>query len=349
MMLGLMTFVAIVIIGIGLTFNYLITPVNKGDNEMINFNVESGSSMLTIATNLKEKDLVKSKTMFLVYAKIYQDLVPKAGTFKLNKAMSLHDILNHLNSGSTTEDNVVNITLTEGETIVDLANKVAKLTTVTKDDFLKTINNQEYLQSLITKYWFLTNDILNKDIYYSLEGYLYPQTHNFYIVTTPEIIIEKFLEETNKQLDKYKEDISKSKYNVHELFTLASMTEKEGKTSADRKNIIGVFVNRLNINMPLGSDVTAYYAFDTALKEPYLKKWDSTYNAYNTRGPRMEGKLPIGPINNPSLISIEAAIGYTSNNYLYFVADKNMKVHFMETDHEFYDKIDELKQQGMWN
>ena len=99
------------------------------------------------------------------------------------------------------------------------------------------------------------------------------------------------------------------------------MVESEGVSLEDRKNIAGVFINRLNKNMALGSDVTTYYASKIELGERdlYMSEINSD-NPYNTRSAKNAGKLPVGPICNPSKGAIEAAINYTPNDYLYFVA-----------------------------
>ena len=151
------------------------------------------------------------------------------------------------------------------------------------------------------------------------------------------------------RLSKYETDIKNSNYSVHEILTIASMTELEGVKDEDRKDISGVFYNRIKKNMSLGSDVTTYYAFKVDMSDRDLTtKEINTYNAYNTRGPNMNGKLPIGPIANPSKEAIESAIYPTSSNYLYFVADKNRNVYFTETIAEHDKKVNDLKKAGLW-
>ena len=101
--------------------------------------------------------------------------------------------------------------------------------------------------------------------------------------------------------------------------------------------------------MPIGSDVTTYYAIKVDVGEKDLKKSElNTYNPYNTRGPNMEGKIPIGPISSVSESSLEAAIEPNETSYLYFVADKNGKVYFTRTNAEHEEKINQLKNDGLW-
>ena len=150
-------------------------------------------------------------------------------------------------------------------------------------------------------------------------------------------------------MNSYEGKIDDSGFSVHELLTLASMAELEGKSLEDREEIIGVFLNRIKNGMSLGSDVTTYYAFKVDMGERDLKAKElNTENPYNTRGPNMAGKLPVGPICNPSKEAIQAAIEYKETDALYFVADKNGKVYFTNSNDEHTKKIKELKDKGLW-
>ena len=112
--------------------------------------------------------------------------------------------------------------------------------------------------------------------------------------------------------------------------------------------ITGVFENRLNSGMNLGSDVTTYYALQESMTIDLTKDQFNTENQYNTRGPNMIGKMPIGPICNPNAGSIEAAVNPTANEYYFFVADKNGEIYFTKTNAEHYQKVAELKANGLW-
>jgi len=214
----------------------------------------------------------------------------------------------------------------------------------------EVLNDKEYIDSLIENYWFLTDEIKHPNVYYPLEGYLFPNTYTFEDknVSVKEIF-KKMLDEMDMRLSKYKTDIDNSNYSVHELITLASIAELEGITIEDRKDIIGVFLNRIKKSMKLDSDVTTYYALKVDMGERDLSdKEFNTYNAYNTRGPNMNGKIPVGPVSNPSKDAIESAIYPNSHNYEYFVADKNRKVYFTKTINEHDKKVNELKKAGLW-
>ena len=112
--------------------------------------------------------------------------------------------------------------------------------------------------------------------------------------------------------------------------------------------IISVFNNRLDQGMNLGSDVTTYYAFNEEMNSDLTSEMFNTYNPYNTRSAEMAGRLPVGPICNPSISSIDAAINPSTSDYLYFVADKNRNVYFTKSASEHENKVQELKENGDW-
>ena len=157
------------------------------------------------------------------------------------------------------------------------------------------------------------------------------------------------LDREDEILGKYKTAIDNSNIGIHKAITLASIAELEGKTLEDRKNIVGVFYNRISNSLPLGSDVTTYYGakVDMGDRDLYQAEIDSA-NAYNTRPMSSVGKLPIGPICNPSNSSIEASVNPDTNDYFYFVADKYGKIYYTKTMKEHEAKVAEIKQKGDW-
>lgn len=324
------------------------TPVSKESSE-VTFEIKEGSTIKDVTTKLKDEDLIRNELFFLVYVKVNKVENIKAGNYLLNKNMDLKEITKIMQEGSNIKNEEITITFTEGKTMRIIAQIIDKKTTNSYDDVFNLLKDKEYIKSLIDEYWFLDETILNENIYYPLEGYLAPDTYNFEVNASVKDIFKKLLDQTGKILENYKDSITNSKYSIHQVITLASMIESEGITLEDRKNIAGVFVNRLNKGMSLGSDVTTYYAFKIELGERDLYKSElNSTNPYNTRSSANAGKLPVGPICNPSKGAIEAALNYTPNNYLYFVADKNMKVYFNETDAGHNKTINELQSSGLW-
>lgn len=345
----LMSLSAIIII-FGIYFNINLSPVNKSSTKTIAVVIPTNTTTKEIGKILEKEGLIRNANFFYLYLRIYKINNLKATTYDLSPNMSLKEIVDILSEGNSYNPNVVSITFQEGINMRKVASIIAKKTNNSEDDVFNKLKDQDYLDKIIANYWFLTDEIKNKNIYYSLEGYLYPETYflnNKY--ASVEDIFKSMLDQMDKVLSPYKEDIEKSNMSVHEILTLASIIELEGVTSDDRKGISSVFHNRLDNNMSLGSDVTTYYAFKIDMNERDLRTDEiNTYNPYNTRGPRMEGILPIGPVSIPSIDSIDAALHPNKTDNFYFVADKNRKVYFSKTYAEHNKTIQDLKEKGVW-
>ena len=227
---------------------------------------------------------------------------------------------------------------------------IANSTNHTEDEIYEILENDEYIDSLIKKYWFLTEEIKDENIYYPLEGYFFPDTYEFENKDVKlETIFETLLDQMNEKLKPYQKAIQDSGYSVHEILTISSIIENEAVFDENRKDVSSVIYNRLAKNMPIQSDVTTYYASKVEIGSRDLYSSElNTFNPYNTRGPKMEGKLPIGPISMVGISSIEAAIEPNETSYLYFVADKDGKVYFSKTEEEHSKKIKELQNAGLW-
>lgn len=339
--------VGVLIIGVLIGgFFFLTGPVNSFDKKDIEVEIPSGTSREKIGEILKEKGLIRSTTVFKLYLKINKSNNLKAATYLLNKSMDVSTIIKELEKGSNYNPNRVILTFKEGERVTSYAKLIDKKTNNSYDDVINTINDKKYLQELISKYWFLTDDILNSDIYYPLEGYLAPETYFFdnKDVSVKEII-NTLLRQEEKVLEKYKDKISD---NPHYYITMASILELEGTNSENMKTIASVFENRLKSRMNLGSDVTTYYGLQVAMTSDLTAEQFASVNAYNTRSSSMMGKMPIGPISNPSIEALDASINHESSDYYYFVADKHGKVYFTKTLNEHNQKVAEIKKNGDW-
>ena len=343
----LLFFLICIIVGMLCTYKTLFSSVIS-KKEIVEFKIEEGSSVYLVGEKLYKEGIIKSNLAYKIYVKLNNINEYKAGVYSIDKSFDLKQIINLLTSNSYKKEHIT-ITFKEGKTIRSVAKTIEENTNISSSEFYLKLEDEVYIDSLIKKYWFLTDDIKNKDIYYPLEGYLYPETYNFSMNVTVDEIIKTMLDQSDKVFSKYKDLIDKSKYSINELVTLASIVESEGIYVNDRKNIAGVFYNRLDTGMPLGSDVTTYYAFKEELGTRDLtKKEINTYNPYNTRGPKMEGKLPVGAISNFSESSFEAVLKPIDNDYYYFVADNTGKTHFTKNFTEHEKIIRELKAAGKW-
>jgi len=330
---------------IGVYF-YLISPTSK-DSKEVTFNVDEGSAYSTIGSKLKENDLIRSELAYKLYLKInHINYHLEYGEYTLNKNSGVSGLIDTLKKGSNTLAKTVTIKFIEGKNMRSVIKNIQNNLSISEEEVLNKLSDSEYLDSLISKYWFLTDEIKNKEIYYSLEGYLYPDTYEFYKEASVEDVFEKMLDNFGNKIESYKSSIEKSKYSVHELVTLASIIELEAG-GADRKSVSGVFYNRIKAGMSLGSDVTGYYGAKMDDWSNGLGKHVNDCNAYNTRGKCVK-ELPVGAICNPSVKSIDAAINPESHKYYYFVADCKGKTYLTKTYNEHLNTISKLKREGNW-
>ena len=342
----LVAFLAIILLLISIYF-FLLTPIDKKDKEEVLFTVNSGEGKKEILNNLKTADLIRSKQAAYIYVFLNSDLTLKAGTFTLSRSMDVKTILNTLDSGKTKEQEGINITFKEGRRFVDYVALLSEELKIDQDEYFDLMEDNTYIDSLINEYWFLTDEIKNEDSYYPLEGYLFPETYNFNTTMSAQDTLKVILDNTQKNLDSIKPLIDNSNFSIHEIMTLASIVELEGKSGSDRAGIAGVFVNRLNANMSLGSDVTTYYAERKSFADDLSSSELSACNAYNTRGTCFTG-LPVGPVSNPSLDAIESSVSYDENDYLFFVSDKSGKIYFSTTNAEHEALVAQLKENNEW-
>lgn len=347
MLVGAIAAIGILLVVCSL-FGFINRPVSHDDKNVLII-IEDGDTYSSLGPLLKEQNLIRSSLGYKVYIKLNAPKKSlKAGRHYLRKNMSLKQILAELQK-SPANENTVTITFKEGINMRGIANLIEKKTVNTANDFYYKLSDQTYLDSLIKKYWFLSDEIKNPNIYYSLEGYLYPNTYEFDSGASIEDILEKMLDEMGRQLDPYKNAFQKSSYSVHQILTVASLSELEAVSKSDRENVSRVFYNRLDNGMSLGSDVTTYYAakIDMGDRDLYQSELDDA-NSYNTRSSSLAGKLPVGPICNSSIDAIETAIHPKANDYLYFVADKNRKVYFTKTVSEHDAIIQKLRAENLW-
>ena len=338
--------IGLLLVCAGLTCIYLVSPVDRGNKNEVKIVIKSGTTTSQIGNILKEKDLIKSTTLFRLYIKMNSVNTLKADTYVFTKDMSLSEIVSSLEKGSDYNPDLVKLTFKEGKRITDYAELISNKTNNSYDEVISIFKDREYTKSLINEYWFLTDKILDSSIYYPLEGYLAPDTYHF---DNPEVatkdIIKKMLDEMETKLEPYKNQLSN---DIHKYITMASIVELEGTNTENRKMIVGVFNNRLKSGYNLGSDVTTYYGLQASMNED-LKSGDfMKENAYNTRTNAMVGKMPIGPICSVSTSSIEASINPTDNDYLFFVADKHGNIYYSKTNQEHDRKIAEIKAKGDW-
>lgn len=345
----ILSILLVLMFSIGFYYNYQVASVSR-DSEVVVVEIKEGS-ISSIGDTLYENNLIKSKLIFKIYVKLNNIDSLKASTYEFNRNMSLSEIIDMLEEGNSYNPDEIRITFKEGLNIRKIAKVIEENTNNTYDDVIGLMDDDNYINSLIDKYWFLTDEIKNVKIYYPLEGYLFPNTYAFLNKDVEvKTIIETMLDETGKRLEQYRESIESSEYSVHKTLTMASIVELEGANADDRASVAGVFYNRLEDGWTLGSDVTTYYYLKIDDFKQSLNGNKGLYdcdNAYNTRCTSFVG-LPVGPISNPGLESIEGTINYKKHNYYYFVADCNGKTYLNKDITGHYNIINKLKNENNW-
>ena len=347
--ISLLIFLALISAGGYFGYQYVqssLLPVDANSKQYVTVQIPEGANVQEIGSALEHSGVIKHGVIFAFYAKYknYSDL--KAGYYNLQKSMSTEDIIKELQKGGTPEPqapSLANLTIPEGYTIDQIAQAVGQLQgefkePLTAEAFLAKVQDDNFISQEVAKYPNLLESLPTKEsgVRYRLEGYLFPATYSIKESTTIESLIDEMLAAMDKTLTPHYSAIKSKNLTVNELLTIASLVEKEGAKTEDRKLIAGVFYNRLNLGMPLQSNIAILYAqgklgqnisladdagIDTSINSPY--------NVYTKPG------LMPGPVDSPSQDAIEASINQTKSENLYFVANvTDGKVYYAVTQEE---------------
>lgn len=293
-------------------------PTDSQNQEVVSFSVKSGSSLSAVSKNLEAAGLIHNHTVFK-YMADFMGMGQKiqSGDYELTRAMSATEILDQLISGDG-KPLTMKITIIPGWTVEDVANYLVEIKVLSSaDEFLSLCKSGEAYNG----YYFIEEVMKTGTVSqrkYALEGYLSPNTYEIYTSSSADTLIKRLLTQTEAAyLSGYDERAQELGLTMDQVFTLASMIEKEAKTS-DFAKVSAVFHNRLKAGMTLGSDVTVKYVSGSqkmSLNDSDLAV-DSPYNTYTHKG------LPVGPICNPSMDAVVAALypdeQYVAQKYLYF-------------------------------
>ncbi len=327
--------IALLLIGTVIFYNIGISSTSSKSEEVI-VEVAEGATASTILNKLDEAGLVNNKLCAKVFLKLNSYEI-KRNTYILNKNMSLSKMYSIMQEGDFDHVLKSKFQVLEGTTIPQVAKNVAKIVDQSKEDVLKAWADETYLKSLAKEYWFIDEKtILNKELMFPLEGYLYPQT---YYVTeekpTIESVTKLALDMMDKELTPYKEDIKKMNWTPHQFLTFVSIVEREtGKVNDDTSKIAGVLMNRLEVGMPLQCDSTVNYALQrtSIVVSIDMTKNDSKYNTYKYVG------LPTGPISVVPSSTMKECVNYANHDFKYFFSDKDGKTYFSK-DYDEHKKI----------
>lgn len=327
----------IIIVSVGLAFGVIYAGadymgIGFGRGSDVTIEIEQGMSTEQIAEELKEAGAVKIPLLFRVYAKFkHYDSQFKYGVYSFNTESGYEAISQMLiEEGALAQS--VKVTIPEMSSVDDIAEILEENGVCTKSDFINEVQNGEFGYDFI-------DDIPVDNVYYRLEGYLFPETYDFYNFDSEEcahLAVEKMLKTLDDKLtDGMMQKISESGYTLHEIMTMASIVELEAGGSPDEMaNVAAVFYNRLESDdfTTLGSSPTRKYPYG-----------GGKYNTYESPG------LPPGPLCSPSIKSIEASIEPTEDfDYYYFVTDASMKFYYNKTLAEHNSTIARLQAANNW-
>ena len=300
-------------------------------NGIKNINIEKGQSFSDIVSELEEQDVINSKFLFKAYARIfYSGKLSEIGigeiTFKDKN--SYKKVMEALISDEKINGEVT-VMIPEGYELREIADLLEQKGLIDKNKFYDICKNYDF------DYPYIKNLEKREN---RLEGFLFPDTYIFSTVTDDELsIITRMLERFDEIYKKYQKEENKYKYSTYEIITLASIIEREGGSRSEFYDVSSVFHNRLKRNDNLSylqSCATVQYILKERKKVLSVSdtQIDSPYNTYKYKG------LPKGPIASPGEEAIKAALNPNNTEYLYFLNDKDGKLHFSKTFEEHQQK-----------
>ena len=278
-----------------------------GGSQAQTVTIQKGRGVKEIGALLKARNLIRSDFWFKTYIWLEgKQNKLQAGQYSLSPGLNISEIVRLISGGQIVENDIW-VTIPEGFTLKQIKSRIIESSLESAGDLDgKTINE------FSSDYDFLSDAPKSA----SLEGFLFPDTYRYKKDAGLETIIAKMLDSFDGKLtDKMRQDIRARNLKIFDVVTMASIIEKEGKTSHDRKIISGIFWKRFGDKYLLESDATLSYIFDDKKPVHSIKetKTDSPYNTYKYVG------LPPGPISNPGLEAIEAAIYPEESPYYFFL------------------------------
>ena len=311
-------------------YNSVIKKPLKGNDSVVSIEVKQGDGFYDILNNLEKEDKVRSKLMIkLKLALDNKNINLNEGIYEIPSDSTLNDILKSLEN-NLDNINLVKVTIPEGFSVEEIGEKLEENGFCTKEEFVDAVNNYQ-----------LPDFIEEKDkTRYNLEGFLYPDTYLIKKGTSAEDIITIMLERFKTVMNEVKEDVNLTldDSEMYDVITIASMIEKEARVDEDRPLIASVIYNRLNEDMKLQLDATVLYSLgyhvETVLNR-HLEV-DSPYNTYKYKG------LPEGPICNPGIESIKAALQPAESDYIYYILQNDGAHYFTDNYDDFLNKKKEL-------
>lgn len=289
-------------------FQDALNPLDPQDTKVTQVHIPLGASNKQIGSILQNKKIVKSGMVFDYYVKSNNMANFRAGYYQLKPSMSLKRIAQRLQQGGSDQpiqSTKGKVLVREGANIDQIAAQVAMTTDFSKQDFIKLMKDDTFIKQLATRYPKLLDSAMKaKNVRYRLEGYLYPATYEVEKNMSLKTLVNQMVAKTNQMVTPHLAKIKKTGMSVQQFMTLSSLIEREGVNQTDRRKMAGVLLNRIDINMPLQSDVAVLYAIHRNNKTLTNKdlQSNSPYNLYKYTG------FGPGPFDSPSISSMSAVL-----------------------------------------
>ena len=296
-------------------------PKNEGF-----FVIARGDNVLQIARSLQSQGFISSRIAFIFDAAASGNLRKmKAGRYQIKKDYTDKDLIEKFTKFQSFP---ISVSIVPGKTTSDIAKILGSAYLAKKGEFLSLVLNDDknshadFYNSISEKYSFLSDKPRDA----GLEGYLYPDNYLIDPAATGEDIAEQILGNFgNKLTGDLREEMKKQDRTIFETLTLASILEKEVKTSDDKQIVAGILWKRADNHLPLEVDSTLLYFLTSDHPNSIDKNIDSPYNTY------MRAGLPIGPICNPGEESIMAAVYPKNSDYWFYLSAPDGKTVFAKT------------------
>ncbi|NLJ31244.1 MAG: endolytic transglycosylase MltG [Clostridiales bacterium] len=329
-----MVWLIMVFITAGLLAQFAITGINDmlavgRESVAVTVEIPANATTAQVADVLNKAGIIRDKAFFQLYSKMTKaDGHYTNGSFQIKTNMDYEAIITKLQSSANRVD-IVKVTFPEGVNAIEIANLLEKNGVCTAKEALSAMNSSK-LDSDFTMISSISNP---KERYYKLEGYLFPDTYNFYKNEDPVQVVRKMVSNCDGKLTKeIRNKISAKKMTIDQTMTLASMIQAEAADKADMYKISSVFHNRLASGgtddlLRLRSDPTIYYPYRNKASVPsnIRDTFKSRYNTYTIQG------LPPGPICSPGADAIDAALNPADTKYCYFCHDSKGNPYYAVT------------------
>lgn len=314
-----------------LVANDMFALVKDGTTVMLEFDEDLAPGEM--ARVLQENGLIKYRWIFTLFANLKDIENFSSGTFQLSASMDYGQMISTLQRESTYQE-TVDVTIPEGYTIAQIAELMEKARVCGSDDFIETANTYDFAHEMLEDVPMVEN---------RLEGYLFPDTYEFYVNDRPVSVINKML---NNFVDKYTDEMialtEEKGMTIAEVVNIASLIERECRIPDEQTMISGVIHNRLD-----NSDEYPYLDIDATLlyaighKEELTAEDLETDTPYNTR---LYPGLPPTAICNPGISAMLAALQPAEHNYYYYVANPQTGAHiFSRTLEEHNRAVAEMR------